>query len=654
MEESRVMKLVLALVLLLSSLFGGDPYKDLDYYVLDNGMKIYLLSDEKAKNVSIEMEVNVGMKAEDKDSAGISHLVEHIVFRDQRVEGRDYYNIIKDKGATYVNGYTSYYKTQYVTTINPENAYWIADTFYKMLFDKNVTDEDLRIEKGALQLEIGEPTWLDRLLPDASKMFERLSFLKKIFPPSDDVFEKDFGIDLEKEKRTYQAGLDYKLNNKKFTLKEVLDHYHDYYYPSNMSLKIVGKFDKDKMKKLIDETFAKVKKGNGKSVKEPLFKDAKLDDKPYELYFGGINDTSTITLGAKLLQDDPKKIVVLKAYMESLADRLLKKFRNKQGEAYGVSGYVQTFRNAAIAQVSFSSPHNAFDKNVKTAKEWIKKESNGDINDTVIAEAIKQKRNKYDAVEHDVNSLMDSVKSYIYYHRFFKDAKNPYELLDDITPDYFRSVLKDTFVPEHSYMVMGRDYVLFPYEGGVLILFSAILFGFYFSRFIGTKVEKRKVRLKRSLVTWFTSLFIMALIFFLMILVESWIVYLISKIVPISENMYDIPLSYLLTVVILALDIIILYAIVKIFFGWYYRKLFVTDSELILVGVYSKHIKLDQIDKLEVIPYFPRKWGKIYGNSILFWKKLLKVKLKTGEELYLRSTNAKHLKEDIESLLRAS
>jgi len=648
------MKLVLTLLLLVSSLFGGDPYKDLDHYVLDNGMKIYLLSDEKSKNVSIEAKVDVGMKAESKQTAGISHLVEHIVFRDQRVEGRDYYNLIKDKGATYVNGYTSYYKTQYVTTINPENAYWVADTFYKMLFDKNVTDEDLRIEKGALQLEIGEPTWLDRVVPDASKMFERFSFLKKLFPPSDDVFEKDFSIDLEKEKITYQAALDYKLNNKKFTLKEVLSHYNNYYYPSNMSLKIVGKFDKEKMKKLINETFAKVKKGSGKSVKEPLFKDAKLNDEPYELFFGGINDTSTITLGSKLLQDDPKKMVVLKTYMDSLADRLLKKFRNKQGEAYGVSGYVQTFRNAAVAQVSFSSPHDAFDKNVKTAKDWIKKEANGDINDTVIADAIKQKRNKYDAVEHDANSLMGSIESYIYYHRFFKDAKNPYELLDSVTPEYFRSVLKETFTPKHSYMVMGRDYVLFPYEGGILVLLSAIVFGAMFARFIGARVDKRKVRLKRGLVTWFTSLFIMALILFLMILVESWIVYLISKIVPISENMYDIPLSYLLIALILVLDIIILYTVIKMFFGWYYRKLFVTGDELILVGSKSKHIKLDQIDKLEVAPYFPRKWGKIYGNSIFFWKKLLKVKLKTGEELYLRSTNAKHLKEDIESLLRAS
>jgi predicted Zn-dependent peptidase len=594
------------------------------------------------------------MKAEDEKSAGISHLVEHIVFRDQRVEGRDYYNLIKDKGATYVNGYTSYYKTQYVTTINPENAYWIAETFSKMLFDKNVTDEDLRIEKGALQLEIGEPTWLDHILPDASNIFEKLSFLKKIFPPSDSVYEKDFGVDMDREKVKYQASLDYKVNNKKFTLKEVLDHYKDYYYPSNMSLKIVGKFDKKKMKKLINRTFAKAKKGSGKSVEEPVFKDAKLDDKPYEFYLGGTNDTSSITLGAKLLQDDPKKLIVLKTYMDSLSDRLLKKFRNKQGEAYGVSGYVETYRNAAIAQVSFSSPHDAFDKNVQTAKDWIKKEASGDINDTTIAEAIKQKRNKYDAVEHDVGSLMDSVSGYIYYHRFFKDAKNPYDLLDSITPEYFRGVLKETFLPKHSYMIMSRDYMLFPYEGGILVMLAAIIFGVVFVKLIGAKVDKRKVRLKRGLTNSLVSFLIMISMFFLMILIEAWVIYIISKVVPISENLYDIPISYLLIFVSLIIDIVIVYIIIKNFFGWYYRKLFVTDKELILVGSKSKYINLDQIDFLEVTSYFPRKWGKIYGNSIFFWKKLLKVKLKTGEELYLRSFNASHLKEDIEPLLRAS
>lgn len=648
------MKIVFALLLFFISLFGDDPYKNLDVYTLKNGMKIYLFPDKKAKNVSIEVEVNVGMKAEDRQNAGISHLVEHIVFRDQRISGRDYYNLIKDKGATYVNGYTSYYKTQYVATIKSSEAEWIVDSFYKMLFDKNVTDEDLRVEKGALQLEIGEPTWLDHILPDFSKVSKINRFLSKLFPPEDDVYESDFHIDPDKEKIEYQPSLVYKLNNKKFTLKEVLDHYHKYYYPSNMNLKFVGNFDKDQIKALIDKTFARVAKRDGDSVKEPFYKDAKLEnDKPYIRYMGGVSGSSSVEIGTKFLQDDPKKVLVAKVYVNNLADRLLKKFRNKEGEAYGVSGYVDSYQNAAIAKIVFNAPHDAFDKNVNIAKSWIKKESNGDINDSTIYEAIKQKRDIYESFEHDVGSLMDGVYSYIEFKKMFgEDSKTPYQYLDEITPEYFRNTLKELFVPKHRYMILKRDYVFFPYEGVVLFLLAFIISLYFFIKFLTIKVPKREIRLKRRVTSLFT-IFLMAILISTVIeFFESWIFYLLNKIVPINYELYDIPVSYIFGAISLVIDIVITYFVIKKLFSFFYLSLLVTDDKLILSGAKPKIVKLRDIDSLDVVSYFPRPWGKIYGNSLLFWRKLLKVTLKDGEELYIRNFRAEHLKEDIERLLK--
>jgi len=112
------MRFLLVSLVFLGTLFA-NPYKNLTHYTLSNGLEVYLLPDEKSKNIHIEVDVKVGMGVEDANNAGLSHLVEHIVFRDQRVEDSDYYDIIKDKGATFVNGYTTYYKTQYLATINP-------------------------------------------------------------------------------------------------------------------------------------------------------------------------------------------------------------------------------------------------------------------------------------------------------------------------------------------------------------------------------------------------------------------------------------------------------------------------------------------------------------------------------------------------------
>lgn len=88
------------------------------------------------------MEVKVGMDIEDEKNYGISHLVEHIVFRDQRVPYHDYLDYIKEEGGTYVNGYTTRYTTEYLTTIDSNKSYWITEVFAQMIFDKNVTNRD--------------------------------------------------------------------------------------------------------------------------------------------------------------------------------------------------------------------------------------------------------------------------------------------------------------------------------------------------------------------------------------------------------------------------------------------------------------------------------------------------------------------------------
>jgi len=42
------------------TLQNSDPYKDIKYFQLDNGMQVYLLSDQKAERTSIQLSVNIG------------------------------------------------------------------------------------------------------------------------------------------------------------------------------------------------------------------------------------------------------------------------------------------------------------------------------------------------------------------------------------------------------------------------------------------------------------------------------------------------------------------------------------------------------------------------------------------------------------------
>ncbi len=643
------MRFLLLLLISLGILFA-NPYKNLTHYRLKNGLEVYLFPDQKAKNVQIEVAVKVGMKAEDKKHAGISHLVEHMVFRDSRVKYRDYYDLIKEKGASYVNGYTSYYQTQYVTTINPQNAYWIVKTFSQMLFDKNVSEEDLRVEKGALQIEIGEPDWTD--IFEKIKIGKFFEVIGELFPPAYELYEDDFGIDTKRDKIEYHDNALYKQNNKQFTLASVMKHYHDYYFPSNMTLKVVGKFDLKKMQNVIEKHFGNIQNYKGKSVKEPIYKDATLNDAPYTSHENsGVFNSGQISLGVKLLSNDPRKMVVIKSYMENLADRLNREFRNKKGESYSIYGSVHSYDNAALATIDFQTPHAVFDKNLDIAQTWLQKETSGYINDTVIKDAIKQKLKHFESVEHDTDSLLSTLNSYEAYLLFYgkEMKKRPYDFIKEITPAAYKSILKETFLPQNAYRLIQRDYVWFPYEGMIFGIIDMVIFLYLFVRFFKIKIKKRDVKLHRRISSIWTIIIVSSLAMLISMLLGEWLSYGVSKVFGVHSlyAYFDIPLSYLIMIGDFTLSVLILYVVVKKLFSWFYYQLVVTDKALVLVGSQSKTISLEDIVSCKVVPW-SQKFGKnVYGVALLFWRPLLKITDIKGENFYIRSFKSRELKEDL-------
>ncbi len=89
----KIIWLMLSLVFMLyakDNVENIDPSKNVNYFKLDNGMQVYLLADPKAEKTRIRLTVGVGYDNETESNYGISHLVEHLVFRDRRVPHHDY------------------------------------------------------------------------------------------------------------------------------------------------------------------------------------------------------------------------------------------------------------------------------------------------------------------------------------------------------------------------------------------------------------------------------------------------------------------------------------------------------------------------------------------------------------------------------------
>ncbi len=646
----------ISIIILLFEFLLANVYQDVINYKLPNGLNVYLLPNKNSKNVQIEAVVKVGMRAESKENAGISHLLEHLIFRDNRVKYNDYYDLIKENGATYVNGYTSNYTTRYVATIEPSKAKWITKSFYNMLFDKNLTKKDLDVERKALQLEIGEPVWTDYI---SFNFFSKLGdLIEKLSPKLDyTLYEDDFKIDFKKHKWKRYDALIYKQNNKKFTLDDVLKHYKNYYYPSNITLKIVGNFDINEIKNVINNSYAKLKKRNGKTLEYPIYKDAKLSHKAFiKKGMPGILPNSTISLGYKYIDNNMTKYMIIDAYFQDLASRLNRELRNKHGKSYSVYGASDNTHDAGLGYIRFYTGHKDFESNFKLVKNWLNKEANGDISDKIVKKAIQNSKKDYENSSVDTQTLMDIVDDEIYQKRFYKNSyKNPYDILNTISVKEFKDTIKKSFTKDNYYENIEKDYFLFPYEAFVLLISLIVIFFIILFK-INRKIKKRDIVLKRGIVNWF--IYILLIIFLVIItgIVSDWVEYGLIKLfgLDISKVIYfGSPLDYLFVVLGFILYIALFIFIAKWLFKWFYTHIVATKDMLYLVGFKSKKISLNDIDSLEVVPWSIDKFKNIYGFGILFFKKLLKITTKNRDIYYIRFKKANELKEDIQKLLNS-
>jgi zinc protease len=627
-----------------------DPYKNIRYVKLDNGLQAYLLADKEAVNTQISVDVKVGMSIENEETAGISHLLEHLIFRDQRIPHNDFLDYLKDEGATYVNGYTKEYSTQYIATIESKKSAFLVKTFAQMLFDKNVSSEDLEIERGALQTEIGDTKWYDCLV---YPLFLSFKAIRNSFPDEVNIFTDSFGLQKKKER---PARFIYKRNNKKFTLDAVMQHYKEYYYPANMTLKIAGNFDLENMMQIIQKEYGSIKLQGVKHTQELPY-NAKLEPKEYKLFWIINGNKNRAYIGSRYILDDYKKYLILNSYSEFLAQKMQQLLRNKLGKTYSVSSYDTNLRNAALAGVSFDSLHDNFEENLQTIQKQIQKDVIK-MDEKDIEKALDQSKLYYTSIEHDSSSLMDLIDTVEYvkvYQRI--ENKTPYEVFSSINADSFQKVISESFKKQYGYLYIYKDYYFFPYDLSILYLLMLILLIvgmniFYkFKRAREKKIyTQRDIIFTRRLGTRFVSVVWIFAVIIIASFISSWVEYYLFLVLFDDPNFgYTLSAGGFFLYYIFSFTL--LFIVLSFLFSTVYKnfatRIDVTKERLNIIGANFYAIDKEDIEEIKIVPYNIKNYFQIKGNAFFFLKPLVMIRTKDKKEIYLRCKNAQELYDDI-------
>ncbi len=121
---------------------------------LSNGLRVYILPDERFPLVSTRLYVRAGSAYETEDEAGISHVLEHMVFKG--TEKRPKGGIAKDVEAAggYLNAATSFDYTVYLTDLPSVHWALSLDIVKDMAFHPTLDANELASEKKVVLAEL--------------------------------------------------------------------------------------------------------------------------------------------------------------------------------------------------------------------------------------------------------------------------------------------------------------------------------------------------------------------------------------------------------------------------------------------------------------------------------------------------------------------
>jgi len=305
----------------------------MDKYKLKNGMKILNYNIDSFTSVYVAVIIKVGSRNETEKVAGLSHFLEHILFKGTKKYPKpfDLVRTVDKLGAVY-NAYTSYDHTcYYINVANTylENALLI---FKEMMFKSLFNDDEIKKERNVVIEELKKRS-------DMPSYFLAVKSNELIFK----------GNSLSRSIGGYEKVI------KKLNKKVVVDYFKQYYYPENMSLIIVGKLPKN-IKNIVKKYFNVNVNKIDKTINS--FKKFKITQKKSIIkYYENNNNQTRISISFSFdygfTDKRVKKLQLLANILGgNMSSLLFMEIREKKGLCYNISAEVSTFEDCGVFQIN--------------------------------------------------------------------------------------------------------------------------------------------------------------------------------------------------------------------------------------------------------------------------------------------------------------
>lgn len=327
---------------------------DIKKHKLENGLEVITIKKD-TQIAAINFGVNIGAMYEEMDEKGISHFIEHMLFKGTENRNNEVLNEeLESLGGEY-NAYTDYDSTVYTINCLEEEIKKGVELLGDMIVNSNFPEDEIEKERNVILAEI-------RTSKDD---IEDLSF------------KRTNEIAFSKSHLKYDViGFEENVNN--FTRDDLVSFYKKTYIPNNSVVTIVTSMDHEESLNIIKESFKGFEKGDTFEKNIILEKNKNIEKTTYKNEIEQSTIVYLYTFNDIKKEDELPLRILNNRIGESSNSLLFREIREKRGYAYDIFTHLDITKDSKSLYIYTS----VADEDVEDTKEAI---------DLVLKEVLKGK-----------------------------------------------------------------------------------------------------------------------------------------------------------------------------------------------------------------------------------------------------------------------
>jgi predicted Zn-dependent peptidase len=399
---------------------------------LNNGIPVLIENIENLNSVALGIFVKTGAKNEVSGEEGISHLLEHMMFKGTKTRSSKEISEVIDNEGGIVNAYTGKEMTVYHIQMLSHKIDIGTDMLTDMFLNSTFTEENLEKEKNVVIEEI--------------KMYEDI--------PEEKIHDENLSFAVKGTQSNIVLGSMESV--KGITREKLVSYFKERYIPSKMVISVAGRVDKVEIMKLLNEGIGSMEQKtfereyDGTMSLNPGENIIKKDTNQMHLCFNtkGVSLTDEIRYSVSIISN------ILGGNMSS---RLFQKIREERGLAYSVYSYSSSFEEGGLFTVYAGTTK----ENYRDVIEIIKDEFEDIKKDGITEEELKKAKNQFLSMltfglETSKSRMNRMASSYLVYNRV-RDLDEIISEIEAITLDDIKKAALEIFDEKYySWTILGN------------------------------------------------------------------------------------------------------------------------------------------------------------------------------------------------------